>query len=742
MSRLQRSARRVSTKRLLVSTFVAVVGAWSLTVVVRAHEHKHTHQNLARASFRFLNSPFLAGGLGEGNAHLTAQDIENEIVQGVMDEDECMTFDSTGSTHDWGNFPNWNSHFYEGKQGTQLDVPILFGGGACDFNVQWSPTHTNAANRARMLFNLAADDYRAGQYKSSFRILGRVMHLLEDMTSPAHVHDDPHGELPQLNDCGGDTDDFEVFGYCEGLAGFAAHKRICEYFHDADQTSGVDFACTPPARLNCQVDFDGNGQLESYGVPPVGFRCRLWAALQRLYGGKAQGSRRSSDPVTIRAGENAGFAFIRHVANITYDFTTFTTHLQDVSTSEDPQPPSELKAMLRGGGAFDCILTGGLDKGLCEATDANGWRIRGEFQNIGRSDAQGFRTERQIGDSNEEWWLMPTSYFFKREFRLGGGFDVFIDGFAYIENSGGEGPLGGGDEDSFIPLRYGCTAADVVEFDGRLCSENFVGPKSKAKFQQLYGRVTNNREDPFRPVTSHGKTMLTIYGDVLYTTAVAYGAGLIQAFLDEVTVPPTANAGGPYQGEACTPITFDGSGSSDANGTITSYSWDFTDNGTFDATTSAAQYSYAYAMPFKGEARLRVTDNDGFTDEATAAVVVTPDVTPPVITKITATPNQLWPPNHKMKPVTIDVSLAGACADTCRITGVTSSEAQNTRGNHQPDWVVTGRLTLQLMAERSGNVDQRLYTVAIACVDAAGNETTGNVTVVVPHDKGRQIERR
>ena len=566
-----------------------------------------------------------------------------------------------------------------------------------------------------------------------------MLHLIEDMTSPAHAHDDPHAQIGGA--CGGDADDFERWGYCEGLQTPQddGHRRICEYFHDSATTGyptkadiGFPFCVTPPVQ-ECRADFDSNGQLESYGVPPQGFSCRLWSALHILYNGKPQVS--WPNPV----GENAGYAFVHKLANVSYDFTTFTVHLEDISGGDDPLPrSSELSKMLRGSTVAKCSGDSDEDEGICEDTDANGWHINGIGQKIGHTDAQGYSTEFTLPDSNEEWWLMPTGY----NYQATGIFplrDIRIDGFAYIENAGGEGPNEDGTPDNFVPLRYGCTAAETA-VDGGLCSENFVGPRSKAMYQTLYGTVLNS-EDPFNPVPRVGKTMLRIYGDVLYTSAVAYGAGLIKRFVDQVTVPPVAVPGGPYSGEACKPVTFDGSGSSDANGQITAYAWDFTDDGTFDASSPAAVYPYAYSSPFNGKARLRVTDNDGFFTEATADVVITPDVTAPVITNVTATPGSLWPVNHQMRPVSFAVSVADACGNaTCRIVSVASSEAAYEKGvhRHEPDWIVAGALTLQLRAERTGTGQGRVYTVTLSCADAAGNASSKTVIVTVPHDRGRR----
>jgi PKD domain-containing protein/VCBS repeat protein len=699
--RAQVSAR--SGHRRFIGSIVAALGAvclWTLGEGTLAHEHKHTHQNLARASVRLLNAPFFKSGqIG----HLTAQDIENEIAQGVIDEDECVGVDDTEAAHDWGTDTYWNSHFFEAKTHERLTVPAevaLYPG--CD-HIRFN-TRTSAGERARMLWTMARNDYHAGRYRSAFRILGRVMHLVEDMTSPAHVHDDKHGSLG--GGCEGDNDQFERWGYCESLASSATHTRICEYFYDANHTNHPDQPailfqnCNPAPATECLADFNSDGHFESFGVPPAGFQCRLWAALHILYDGR---------PVSVAVGgsENPGFAFIRRLANITYDFTSYTVHLVDAEGGDELQPIAELQSMLRpANGTAEARLNAcsavfeGNDVGLCEASLGR-WLIWGPFQ--------------EIGYSNQDWWIMPTDYFTDGE---------KTQGMAYIENKGGSG------EDNFIPWRYGCTEEENAPPDPSPCSERGLGPRSKAMYQRLYGTVANNM-DPFDPIPHTGKTLLRIYGDVLYPTAVAYGAGLIQAFIDDVTGAPTAGAGGPYEGEACTPIEFDGSASSDANGTVASYAWDFTSDGTIDATTPAPQYSYAYATSFNGQARLRVTDDEGFTRESTANVVITTDVTAPVITHVSAGPDRLAPADNRMVPVTVDVSVAGACNDaTCQITGVTSSDAV---GGQEPDWVMAAPLRVLLRAERSGDTD-RIYTIALACTDAAGNQSTSEVTVNVARE--------
>src|SRR5262249_54363668 len=127
--------------------------------------------------------------------------------------------------------------------------------------------------------------------------------------------------------------------------------------------------------------------------------------------------------------------------------------------------------------------------------------------------------------------------------------------------------------------------------------------------------------------------------------------------------------------------------------------------------------------------------NNSGTCGSTLTVV---DTTPPVISSVSATPNLLWPPNHKMVHVAVGVVVADVCDPTasCHITGVTSNEPINGGGygNTDPVWVVSGPLTVDLRAERSGHGTGRIYTVAVQCGDNSGNGATGQTTVLVPHD--------
>ena len=82
--------------------------------------------------------------------------------------------------------------------------------------------------------------------------------------------------------------------------------------------------------------------------------------------------------------------------------------------------------------------------------------------------------------------------------------------------------------------------------------------------------------------------------------------------------PPVARPGGPYGGVAGALISFNGTGSSDPDGTIASYTWDFGDGGT--ASGAAPTHTYAGAGTFP--VSLTVTDNVGATGTATTTATV------------------------------------------------------------------------------------------------------------------------
>lgn len=75
-------------------------------------------------------------------------------------------------------------------------------------------------------------------------------------------------------------------------------------------------------------------------------------------------------------------------------------------------------------------------------------------------------------------------------------------------------------------------------------------------------------------------------------------------------------------GDAPLAVTFDASSSSDPDGTIVSYAWDWDGDGTIDSTTSSASTDHTYASVGSFTPRLVVTDDEGVTATVTAPVPV------------------------------------------------------------------------------------------------------------------------
>jgi hypothetical protein len=151
---------------------------------------------------------------------------------------------------------------------------------------------------------------------------------------------------------------------------------------------------------------------------------------------------------------------------------------------------------------------------------------------------------------------------------------------------------------------------------------------------------------------------------------------------------------------------------------------------------TAVTFSAFYSV---GQHQVTVAASDGVVTSTCATQVTIQDTTPPVIVSVTANPSELWPPNHKMKPVTLSIVATDSCSTvTCKIKSVTSSEAVRGAGKKDtgPDWAITGDLGLKLRAERYGNGDGRTYTITLECSDSSTNTVTREFTVTVPHDQG------
>jgi hypothetical protein len=119
------------------------------------------------------------------------------------------------------------------------------------------------------------------------------------------------------------------------------------------------------------------------------------------------------------------------------------------------------------------------------------------------------------------------------------------------------------------------------------------------------------------------------------------------------------------------------------------------------------------------------------------------DTTPPTVTGA-PDPAFLWPPNHKMHEVDVELIVMDSCDPdpTVLLTSLVSNEPDNANGDGntvddiQGAEVGTDDRIFLLRAERMGGGSGRVYTATYNATDASGNFTDGVVEVLVPHDMG------
>jgi hypothetical protein len=137
----------------------------------------------------------------------------------------------------------------------------------------------------------------------------------------------------------------------------------------------------------------------------------------------------------------------------------------------------------------------------------------------------------------------------------------------------------------------------------------------------------------------------------------------------------------------------------------------------------------------------KATDAAGNESEPCSTIVTVADTTPPVISGVTPSQSQIWPPNGAMVPITASVAVTDACSasPTSEVISVTSNEpVTGGSDSTSPDWQITGPLSVSLRAERSDSGLGRVYTITVRCTDDAGNSSQRVCTVFVPKNQKRK----
>lgn len=148
---------------------------------------------------------------------------------------------------------------------------------------------------------------------------------------------------------------------------------------------------------------------------------------------------------------------------------------------------------------------------------------------------------------------------------------------------------------------------------------------------------------------------------------------------------------------------------------------------------------------------LRIFDALGEAGEVSVPLTVA-DTQPPALLAVAGTA-VLFPPNHEMASVRMQVSIADACdpAPVVAFAGAASSEPDDAPGRGDgsttgdigapsPAPGSTADIVLPLRAERAAAGSGRVYEVRFQAGDASGNGSSASATVVVPHDLGHGPE--
>jgi hypothetical protein len=199
--------------------------------------------------------------------------------------------------------------------------------------------------------------------------------------------------------------------------------------------------------------------------------------------------------------------------------------------------------------------------------------------------------------------------------------------------------------------------------------------------------------------------------------------------------PPVANAGLDQTlecaGTGGTPATLNGSASTDPDGTALTYAW--TDEAG-NPVGSAAIVQVSVTLGTHAFT-LTVTNAAGLTSTATTHVTVRDTMAPTL--RVSLSPNNLWPPNHKLVQVTATIVVSDTCdaSPAVQLVSITSSDplavddVQAVGGGPVP--FGTDVRSFLLRADRSKSSPVRIYTVTYTAKDASGNTTTASAQVRV-----------
>jgi RHS repeat-associated protein len=160
---------------------------------------------------------------------------------------------------------------------------------------------------------------------------------------------------------------------------------------------------------------------------------------------------------------------------------------------------------------------------------------------------------------------------------------------------------------------YSGNSGTSIQFNG---SASYDPDGTIATYQWTFGDGTNGAGiAPAHTYSSAGTYTATV--TVTDNRGAAATASANAVITSPSNQPPIANPGGPYSAVSGTPVQFNGTSSSDPDGTITQYQWYFA-----DGTASGASPTHTFAATGSHLVTLTVTDDGGATNSKSINVNV------------------------------------------------------------------------------------------------------------------------
>ncbi len=156
------------------------------------------------------------------------------------------------------------------------------------------------------------------------------------------------------------------------------------------------------------------------------------------------------------------------------------------------------------------------------------------------------------------------------------------------------------------------------------------------------------------------------------------------------------------------------------------------------ATTGAGDGSVSGKLFNTGATTVTYTLSTDATKSCSFKVTVQ-DNQLPVIEHLSVSQSTLWPPDHKLKNITVGYCVHDNCgiANTRISVSSTDPVQSGERDDLSPDWEILDAHHIRLRAEKLRNGNERKYFIKVITTDLSGNQNSATVTVTVPKSMGK-----